>query len=226
MAITINATGTERKRLVQAIAQWLGCEAKYLGVPSCAYRVDYFIIEKNGNLTFGDGIDSVVIERLLQHIYGEGFDIDQSHTDDKGEPTKVCISVPRSRFTDNDLENLRAILAAKGRLIQNALGVRSLPIEVTEEIVSFPWFSEDPTPEEMSAYETFICKLCEMARNQKRISAKEKEVDNEKYAFRCFLLRLGFIGNEYKTERKILLRNLMGSSAFRNGQRSEVASCE
>lgn len=54
-----------------------------------------------------------------------------------------------------------------------------------------------------------------MSRNQKRINATEKEVDNEKYAFRCFLLRLGFIGNEYKAERKILLRNLSGSSAFK-----------
>ena len=65
--------------------------------------------------------------------------------------------------------------------------------------------------------------LCEMARNQKRVSAKEKEVDNEKYAFRCFLLRLGFIGDAYKTDRKILLRNLSGSSAFKSGaKRMEV----
>ena len=46
---------------------------------------------------------------------------------------------------------------------------------------------------------------------------KEKAVDNEKYAFRCFLLRLGFIGADYKTDRKILLKNLEGSSAFKNG---------
>ena len=78
----------------------------------------------------------------------------------------------------------------------------------------------------MKAYDTFICKLCEMARNQKRVSATEKQVDNEKYAFRCFLLRLGFIGNEYKTERKILLKNLTGSSAFKSGAKKEVASDE
>ena len=42
--------------------------------------------------------------------------------------------------------------------------------------------------------------------------------ENEKYAFRCFLLRLGFIGEEYKVERKILLKNLTGSSAFKNGE--------
>ena len=49
-------------------------------------------------------------------------------------------------------------------------------------------------------------------------------MDNEKYAFRCFLLRLGFIGNEYKSQRKILLRNLTGSSAFKSGSRKEVAT--
>ena len=226
MTIMINAQGSERKRLVQCVSQWLGCEPAYLGAPSFSYQLDYFTIEKNGSLTFDDAADSEVIERLLQHIYEEGFDIDQSHTIDAEEPTRVCISLPRSRFTDSGLENLKAILAAKGGLIQRALGVCSLPIEVTEEKVSFPWFSEMPTSEELSAYEVFICKLCEMAGNQKRITAKEKAVDNEKYAFRCFLLRLGFIGAEHKQTRKILLRNLTGSSAFKDGQPKEVESCE
>ena len=226
MTITINAQGSERKRLVQCISQWLGCEPNYLGAPTFSYQVDYFTIEKNGSLTFEDGADSEVIERLLQHIYDEGFDIDQSHTEDEEEPTQVCVSLPRSQFTDSGLENLKAILTAKGRLIQKALGVRSLPIEVTEEKVSFPWFSEAPTPEELSSYEMFICKLCEMAGNQKRITAREKTVDNEKYAFRCFLLRLGFIGAEHKQTRKILLRNLTGSSAFKASQPKEVELCD
>lgn len=56
-----------------------------------------------------------------------------------------------------------------------------------------------------------------MSKNAKRVTVTEKAVDNEKYAFRCFLLRLGFIGSEYKVERKILLKNLSGSSAFKNG---------
>ena len=228
MTITINATGAERKRLVQTIAQWLGCEAKYLGVPSCAYQVDYFTIEKNGSLTFDDSADSEVIERLLQHIYDEGFDIDQSHTEDEPEDEKngICISMPRSIFTDSNLENLKALIAAKGNLIKKALGADDLPIEVTEFKVSFPWFPAGYTPDELNTYGQFIEKLCEMARNQKRVTAKEKETDNEKYAFRCFLLRLGFIGNEYKVARKILLRNLTGSSAFRSGQPKEVEVCE
>lgn len=51
-----------------------------------------------------------------------------------------------------------------------------------------------------NAYLHFVHALCEMACNQKRISVQEREVENEKYAFRCFLLRLGFIGEEYKVE--------------------------
>ena len=60
-----------------------------------------------------------------------------------------------------------------------------------------------------------------MARNQKRVNAKEKDTDNEKYAFRCFLLRLGFIGDEYKIARKILLRNFSGSSAFKSSPKAK-----
>ena len=45
---------------------------------------------------------------------------------------------------------------------------------------------------------------------------KEKMVENEKYAFRCFLLQLGFIGDEYKAARRVLLKNLTGNGAWKN----------
>lgn len=218
MTIKINATGAERKRLVQIISDWLGVSAKYCGAPTFNYEVDYFTIDRNGNLSFDDCADSEVIERLLQHIYDEGFDIDQSHSDDdEDEPCAVCVSMPKSLFTDSNLENLKAIISSKGSLIKKALSVKDLPLEITDTKISFTWFTATPTPDEINAYDTFICKLCEMARNQKRVNAAEKPTDNDKYAFRCFLLRLGFIGNEYKTARKILLKNLSGSSAFKNG---------
>ena len=63
-----------------------------------------------------------------------------------------------------------------------------------------------------------------MAIRQKRINQTKKEIVNEKYEFRCFLLRLGMIGDEFKAERKILLKNLTGSSAFRNGGASHEIS--
>jgi len=221
MELNFHVNGAERKHLVQIISDWLGVPAKYCGAPTFNYAVDYFTIDQNGSLSFDDCADSEVIERLLEHLYDEGFDIDQSHTEETDTetdaPCAVCVSMPRSLFTDSNLENLKALITAKSGLIKKALGVSDLPLEITDTKVSFSWFLAAPTPDEMNAYDTFICKLCEMARNQKRVSATEKPTNNEKYAFRCFLLRLGFIGAEYKTARKILLKNLSGSSAFKNG---------
>lgn len=112
--------------------------------------------------------------------------------------------------------NLTKLLDAKGNLIRKALGITDLHIEVLDDRVAFPWFAQVDA-DSSAAYTHFISALCEMSRNAKRVTATEKPVDNEKYAFRCFLLRLGFIGSEYKAERKILLKNLTGSSAFKDG---------
>ena len=113
--------------------------------------------------------------------------------------------------------NLTKLLEVKGALIQKALGIPHTKIEIREDCIAFPWFDEVPAPEEVDAYTRFIAALCEMSIKQKRITAKEKVVENEKYAFRCFLLRLGFVGDEYKAARKILLKNLSGSAAFKGG---------
>ena len=96
-----------------------------------------------------------------------------------------------------------------------------LDIKTTEDAVSFPWWDTLPEPEKTQAFTAFIAALCKMAKEAKRVTATEKEVESEKYAFRGFLLRLGFIGADSKTERKILLRNLSGHSAFRNKAEEE-----
>lgn len=192
-----------------------------------AYEVDYFIIDKNGSLEFSDKADNEKIENVAQSLAREGFiaeepiGVTESKQTADSEALSLCISMPMSSFTEKALENLQGIVEAKGDLIRHALETDDLPIEISEDEVSFPWFKEIPTPEEVKAYNHFISALCEMARNQKRITAKEKEIPNEKYAFRCFLLRLGFIGKEYKEERKILLRNLTGSAAFKGGVKNE-----
>ena len=53
----------------------------------------------------------------------------------------------------------------------------------------------------------------------KNIVKSIKEVDNPKYTFRCFLLRLGFICDQYKQTMKILLKRLSGSSVFKSGKK-------
>ena len=215
MTVKYNVPGAKRKELVLTIAKWLGSEVKYLGAPSFAYEVDCFHIDKNGALSFDDRADSEVIERLLEMLYDNGFEAEGlPETDNEPETIGLCISMPRTLFTETALANLKNIIDSKATLLKKAFDIDDLTVLEEDGKICFPWFN-GKTPEEIKAYDHFICKLCEMARTQKRVTATEKQVDNEKYAFRCFLLRLGFIGAEFKELRKILLKNLEGNSAFK-----------
>ena len=218
MEMKYNVSGADRKRLVAAISEILDCASKYKGAPTFAYEVDYITIDKNGIVSFDDRADSDEVEMLVEALLEKGFEPEarlENETEEAGD--SLILSYPRKDISDAALENLRLLVASKESLIKKALGADALPIEVTDEVVSFPWFAGFPQPEEISAYAHFTGKLIGMAKTQKRVTAKEKDTDNEKYAFRCFLLRLGFIGDEYKAARKTLLRNLSGSGAFKSG---------
>lgn len=129
----------------------------------------------------------------------------------------LTIEMPLDGFTDESIANLEKLIASKATLIKKAIGINELPIEQTNTTLQFPWFSFSSSIEEVAAYTRFVVALCDAAKKQKRITAREKVVDNEKFAFRVFLIRLGFVGDEFKNVRKILLRNLSGNSAFKNG---------
>lgn len=223
MTINYIVQGQERKKLALTIAKWLGCEVKYQGAPTFAYQVDYFTLDRDGNLHFDDRADSEVIERLMEHLHNEGFEYDDINT----EPEKVDglnVTIPLSTLGENGYQNLKDLVKAKETLFKHAFDLEFLPIMEFGDGIVFPWFKGNLSAEEVKAYSHFIAALCEMAKKLTRINKSEKENDNEKYAFRCFLLRLGFIGPEFKEERKILLKRLQGSSAFRNGQqKSEEA---
>ena len=235
MMILFNVSGESRKAMVKAIEDELGVKATYLGVPSCAYQIGDFKVGKLGELEFADGEmteeASKVIDACIMAtgVTPEGLPESESVQEEEVESTQVeeapmlTISVPLDKVK---VGNLTALVESKAGLIRKALGTQDLRIDVDEEKVSFPWFSGDLDADTVQAYTEFIGALCKMSVNQKRVQAREKPVENEKYAFRCYLLRLGFIGAEFKTERKILLRNLAGSSAFRSGQPKEVEVCE
>ena len=147
------------------------------------------------------------MENLVQSLIPEGY------TPEGYEGTiALTIEIP---FDKVNVGNLTKLIDAKGNLIRKALGTDDLRIEMKEDRVAFPWFSEADA-DSAKAYTDFIAALCKMSVEAKRVTATEKEVENEKYAFRCFLLRLGFIGEEYKMDRKILLKNLSGSSIEKN----------
>lgn len=219
MEIRFNRTGSDRKALVTAIGEILKTKPIYRGAPTFIYDIDGFAVDKEGTLIFDDRTESERVETLLDELAGRGFAFEEPENATRGN-TNPCdvlvIEMPKEGFTDAAIANLEKLIKGKGALIKKALGVSSLPIEQTEETLRFPWFAFNSTSDEVKAYTHFISALCEMVKKQVRISATSKEVENEKYAFRCLLLRLGFIGSEYKVERKILLSKLSGSSAFKS----------
>jgi hypothetical protein len=229
MRINYNVTGAQRKELVRVIADTTGAKAEYMKMPTCNYQIDYFTVTRDGALEFDDMADSEEVETVLEAIADAGFEPESQETAEseaKEEPAEADETAPEAEGTGLTVEipldkvavgTLTNILEAKGSLIKKALGIDDLRFEIKEDRIAFPWFPELPTPDETRAYTMFIAQLCKLSKELKRASSTETPVANEKYAFRCFLLRLGFIGAEYKQERKILLRNLEGNSSWKNG---------
>lgn len=238
----------ERKPFVQALEEITGTKSVYKKPPTFAYEVGCLTITRDGDLEVDDHADAETMKQIIEELQKRGFVakenpfrkmqaeaseekeilVDDTSVENKETETDetqvkedlgLTVSMPRKYFNDQALTNLKNLIESKQTLIKKAMGITELPIKVDEEKVSFPWFEIKPSDENaVTAYTHFIYALCEMAKNQSRINGTEKEVENQKYAFRCFLLRLGFIGEQYKTERKILLQNLSGSAAFKNNK--------
>ena len=208
----------QRPKLAQEIGNILGTVPHYERVPSCAYDIAGYRLDKEGVLHIPEGAEETTKD-LIRQLRERGFQDDAEVTEEVPvQEDKLTIGIPRESLSDTALENLQKIIANKQTLFQRAFWMDSTEIEITDEKINFTWFPYTVDGDEIAAYTQFISRLCDMARDAKRVSSKPTETDNDKYAFRCFLLRLGFIGKEYKTARKILLRNLTGNSASRYGE--------
>ncbi|HML67417.1 MAG TPA: virulence protein [Clostridia bacterium] len=234
MQIKYNVTGDRRKALVAVMRDVLQDTTRYLGAPSFAFQVGAYTVDKNGTVTCPDGTDEAQLEMLIRELAHDGFigervgeaakpaepktvepdqlENEKPHTVD---PDRLAVELPKDGMTPAAMENLWRLVASKETLLKKALGTDSLPITEQSDRIEFGWFRPTDDQAEIAACYQLVQGLCELARTQKRVSATEQEVENEKYAFRCFLLRLGFIGSEYKEARKILLKNLSGNAAFR-----------
>ena len=243
ISLNFNVAGDERKKLVKAVGSYKQVTPVYLGVPSFAFRIDEIIIDKDGILIIEDGMEPDKFEEFLKYLEEKGFHttvpaVQTEPTDDtpteettelaeyemepvetdtpsEAEPTLLTIEVPREGFTEESITNLQKIIDSKASLLRKALGTDDLSVQISEDRLAFPWFHiKDPAS--TSAYTHLVSALCQMAQKAKRVTAVERSVESEKYAMRIWLQRLGFGGSEFKEERTILLKNLSGTSAFKN----------
>ena len=243
MRINYNVTGGRRKELVRIIADATGAKPKYMKMPTYSYAIGNLIVTKNGALEWDECTTQETIDKVTAALRGASFigEPDEASESDADKPVTLgnsketaepesieeaglTVEIPLDKVSVGNLSN---ILDSKGSLIKKALDIEDIRFEVKEDRVAFPWFPEMPEPDEVKAYTHFIADLCKLSKELKRANPRETETTNEKYAFRCFLLRLGFIGAEYKQERKILLRNLSGNSSWKNGApEKEIAGNE
>lgn len=233
MEIRFNVSGAERKKLVDAISCIVGSDAVYKKAPTFAYVVGDYIIDKTGTLECEESAVPSAVNHLLSELTAQGFvgEIiadENAPADDKPNepatvipPDRLSIEIPIEGFTEAALDNLEKLVASKTTLIRKSLGADSLEIKRTDGRLCFPWFPVDSSSGEVGAYTQFVTALCNMAKTQKRVIATEKPAESEKFAFRCFLLRLGFIGSDYAVARKILLAKLPGSGSFKSGSRKQ-----
>ncbi|MEA4938809.1 MAG: virulence protein [Christensenella sp.] len=237
MQIKYNVTGDRRKALVAVMRDVLQDTTRYLGAPSFAFQVGAYTVDKNGMVTCPDDTNEAQIEMLIRELAHDGFfgerigeaakpaepivgepDPLKKDTPRNIDPDRLAVELPKDGMTPTAMENLRRLVTSKETLLKKALDTDSLPITEHPDRIEFGWFRPTNDQAVIAAYYQLVQGLCELARIQKRVSASEQQVENEKYAFRCFLLRLGFIGSEFKDSRRVLLKNLSGNSAFRDAQ--------
>lgn len=226
--------GEQRKQMAQVISEIIQEKVVYKRVPTCAYQIGSFTISKDGVLSWTEDTDAETVKGVVAGLQMMGFTaktelciaeqtdstekatLDGSLEEEITDSNKMTVEIPLRLVDEATLANLDRIIEGKGNLIRKAIGTDSLAYEVKDDKVMFPWFTLSGDAEEALVYTQLISKLVEQARTAKRVTMKEKKVENEKYAFRCFLLRLGFIGDEYKEARRVLLKNLTGNGAWKN----------
>lgn len=209
-----NVTGEKRKALVRAVSEILGEDAVYKGAPTFAYEVDGYTISRNGTVICPDNADYEEIAHLMTALYEQGYMPENLET-------RITVEIPRDDFSEKTFENLKKIIASKAAVLKKALETDSLEFKVTEDKILFPWFTLHDLDGEAYAYTHLAAAMCKMAKEQKRVTAKEQDIGNDKLTMRLFLVRLGLIGNKYKLTRKILLRNLTGNSSWKYGRPAE-----
>lgn len=232
MEFNYNIKGDRRKQLVKALEEIIGVKSEYKGVPTFAYKIGKVMVDRSGTVTeecaSTEVFHNLDIALTLRGFVPEGG-LEEAGIRVEGDEGTIAdladevsnkvdlleIQMPREMFTEKGIENLRRLILAKGDLIKKTIGTDKLPINTSEETIGFPWFPLKGDADEVEHHEKFIEALCRMAIKQKRVTAKAVKSENEKYDFRCFLLRLGFIGGEHRAFRRYYLRNLSGNAAFK-----------
>lgn len=215
MIIRYDITGQRRKDLVKALGEITLWEPVYRGAPSFSYTVGNYTVDRNGAVICPDTAPHEILRQLVENLKKHGFTPVESDLD------AITISLPIQGIDDPTINRLRNLVSSKATVLRAALETTELPIDLDSEKISFPWFTYHGIDGEVDAYQKLVVALIETAKKLKYVNETEKPQENLKYVMRLFLVRLGFVGDEYKQARKILLRNLSGNCSWKSGHAPE-----
>ena len=201
-------SGQERKVIAAVLGEVMETPVIYAGVPSCAYEVAGWTISKEGFLIspLFDAEDASELKTVMDALRIAGVSADE----------KLEVQILAEGTDEAALSNLEQILKSKETLLRKSLDAQGeIAPRLEDGRLVFGFFKGTINKDEISACALLSIRIWKLAQVLKRVVAKEQAAENEKYAFRCFLLRLGFIGGQYRMERKVLLARLAGNMAFK-----------
>lgn len=233
--------GLERKVAAAVIGEVLGAQVKYSGPPTFSYEADGWRIDRNGMITTPQTetgeIESLrpVLEALMAAgavAEGDG-EVTVGLTGHTGVTLRNLVNLisSKDKLLQQALGREQEVIPAGFVNDLNEVCLEGIPdfAEVTvaqgntgglnfdfdKETIGFRFFNASLNADEVIAHIILSWRINGQAKVQKFSSFKQKETDNAKFTMRCWLIRLGFVGDGFKTERKILLERLPGNAAFK-----------
>lgn len=247
----IKSKVTDRKALVKELCSRLDLESKYLGAPSFGYQVGDYKVVKNGDIEVEDEkaemdfIRELVAADLVEDPGCEeelslSISVPLEGHSEKSIVNLLHIFCSREKLINRSVGCNHAFCMNKKFV--DALDKE--PPESVEEIyeklddaggadinrgimfeedkITFTGFPQTKDPDLVKAYLQLVELINKSALTQQRVVKDKNHSNNEKYAFRVWLIRMGMVGDDYKLTRKLLLKNMPGNSAFRTNDQAEA----
>ena len=235
----------DRKELVKVLGEHYGVKPNYLGAPTFAYEIIAaegltFIVDREGKIKNLEGAE-FELERLLhgpEEIVAEEVLSNElylpmdGHTgvtlrnlvnmlSSKQGLIKRAIGIKTDIVTAEFVEginNVKLVTIEDFEVSVRDIGIEKIPgirFNFLNKTLNFNFLN---TLEDTETAIQFAKALNNGAKKLKQSSPKPTETDNERFTFRTYLVRLGFIGPGYKKSREVLLKDLKGNGAFRKGK--------
>ena len=241
----------DRKQIIKSLAEHLGVKPEYQGAPTFKYLIGDYTIMKDGSIEVEDSKADLTLlrtlntEGLIDSSWDEDREVLEIKLPYKGHTGKTLVNLTylvasRAKLINKSIRCLDAF-SINERFLEKLQEVGPETIEnfmqvveavdansinaglcFEEDGISFCGFPVSTDSETVKAYMDLASLANKMALVQKRVQLDTSDDENEKYAFRGWLLRLGMKGDDYKATRKILLENLDGNAAFRTFEQAEA----